>query len=198
MLVRLVRHTKVFKNHFNGTISSYNFSKNNLYNKEIVIVGGGTGGLAIGSAFQSEHNVTVIEPNEYHYYQPMWTLVGGGIKKAEDSKKNTENVLPDRCNWKKQKAKTFNPSLNYLTLEDGEKINYDYLVMATGLKIDYDGIEGLKEALEMDDSFVCTNYGYDTCQKTAKYVKEFNGGDAIFTFPNFPIKCAGAPQKVRK
>ena len=33
-------------------------------------------------------------------------------------------------------------------------------------------------------------------EKTAQAIKNFKGGNAIFTFPPMPIKCPGAPQKI--
>lgn len=55
-------------------------------------------------------------------------------------------------------------------------------------------VEGLQDALGKDG--VCSNYSYDHVQKTDQFIKEFKGGNAIFTQPSTPIKCAGAPQKV--
>jgi sulfide:quinone oxidoreductase len=42
---------------------------------------------------------------------------------------------------------------------------------------------------------VCSNYSPKYVEKTLESLKNFKGGNAIFTFPNTPIKCAGAPQK---
>jgi sulfide:quinone oxidoreductase len=43
---------------------------------------------------------------------------------------------------------------------------------------------------------ICSNYDYDTVQSTWKFLKDFPGGNAVFTTPVLPIKCAGAPQKI--
>ena len=56
-------------------------------------------------------------------------------------------------------------------------------------------IKGAIEALEADDR-VCSNYHPTYVQKTLKAANNFSGGDAIFSFPVGPIKCAGAPQKI--
>ncbi|XP_030856014.1 sulfide:quinone oxidoreductase, mitochondrial-like isoform X3 [Strongylocentrotus purpuratus] len=56
-------------------------------------------------------------------------------------------------------------------------------------------LKGLTEALA-EDPMVCCNYSYDTVDKTYKALQNFKCGNAIFTFPNTPVKCAGAPQKV--
>jgi sulfide:quinone oxidoreductase len=43
---------------------------------------------------------------------------------------------------------------------------------------------------------VVSNYSYDSVDKTWEALRAFKGGTAIFTQPNTPIKCGGAPQKI--
>ena len=54
-------------------------------------------------------------------------------------------------------------------------------------------IKGLPEAF--DTPGVCSNYSPDYVGKTMEALRQFKEGNAIFTFPNPPIKCPGAPQK---
>jgi hypothetical protein len=70
-------------------------------------------------------------------------------------------------------------------------IGYDYLVVAPGLVNDLSLIEGLEDALHK--GVVCSNY--INPEHTWECLKNFNGGNAIFTQPATPIKCGGAPQK---
>ena len=49
---------------------------------KILIIGGGTAGITVAARLArkiSASDIAVIEPSDKHYYQPMWTLVGGGI-----------------------------------------------------------------------------------------------------------------------
>ena len=39
---------------------------------------------------------------------------------------------------------------------------------------------------------ICSNYSRQTVEKTFPALQSFKGGNAIFTVPNTPIKCAGA------
>jgi sulfide:quinone oxidoreductase len=70
------------------------------------------------------------------------------------------------------------------------------MVVATGLETRFDMVEGLPEALQKQDSGVCSIYKFDLAQKTYLELQKFKGGTAVFTFPNTPIKCPGAPQKI--
>lgn len=46
-----------------------------------------------------------------------------------------------------------------------------------------------------NDPFVCTNFSPKYVRKTWYSLQNIESGNAIFTFPNAPVKCAGAPQK---
>jgi NADPH-dependent 2,4-dienoyl-CoA reductase/sulfur reductase-like enzyme len=56
-------------------------------------------------------------------------------------------------------------------------------------------IKGLKEALEKDEQVVSI-YSPLYVDKVFPAIKNFKGGNAVFTFPKVPIKCPGAPQKI--
>ncbi|XP_060582922.1 sulfide:quinone oxidoreductase, mitochondrial-like [Ruditapes philippinarum] len=165
---------------------------------KVVVAGGGTGGCSVAARAcraLGAGNVAVIEPAEYHYYQPMWTLVGAGIKRVDQSAMPMSEVLPKKCDHHKQRVSEFDPDKNTVTLNNGQKLSYDYLVIALGIQINLDKVDGLIEALKVDPT-VCCNYVRDTVVKTYPAIQNFKGGQAIFTFPNTPIKCAGAPQKI--
>lgn len=66
------------------------------------------------------------------------------------------------------------------------------MVLAPGLVYDLDGIEGLRENLGKNG--VCSNY--TDPNYTWELIKNFKGGNAVFTQPTTPIKCGGAPQKI--
>ena len=82
-----------------------------------------------------------------HYYQPMWTLVGGGIKSFEQTGKPMGKVLPKNATWLKTKAVSFNPDQNKLTTEAGDEISYEFLVIAMGLSLDYGQVRILTQYL---------------------------------------------------
>ncbi|CAO0791445.1 unnamed protein product [Mucor circinelloides] len=164
---------------------------------KVVVVGGGPGGLSVSSTISKllgKNQVAVIEPANHHYYQPLWTYVGGGLKNFSESVKPMGDVMPSDAEWIQDKVTEFDPENNTVKLADGQTVGYDYLVVAAGIQINWDGVKGLKEALGKDG--VTSNYDADSVQKTYKFIQEFKGGNALFTFPNTPLKCPGAPTKI--
>jgi sulfide:quinone oxidoreductase len=162
---------------------------------EILIIGGGTGGImTAGQLLKKNKNldIAIIEPADTHYYQPAWTLVGAGTYDFKKTAKPMASVMPDGVNWIKDYATGLNPEMNSVQTKNTGNLTYDYLVVAPGLIMDPSLIEGLPEALER--GIACSNY-LDP-EHTWQVIKNFKGGNAVFTQPTTPIKCGGAPQKI--
>lgn len=164
----------------------------------IVVVGGGTGGITVAAQltkgwFNSSH-VAVIDPSSKHYYQPAWTLVGGGTFRKEATERDEASVMPRRAEWIRDAVSEFHPDQNYVLTRDGTKVTYDWLIVAAGIQINWDGVAGLKE--NIGQYGICSNYSFETVGSTWENVRNFKGGTAIFTQPAGAIKCGGAPQKI--
>ena len=164
---------------------------------EVLIIGGGTGGMTAAAELYNQDNppeIAILDPALEHYYQPLWTLVGGGVFPREDSRREMEEVIPDQATWIKDAVASFDPENNVVETRGGKRIEYEILIVAAGIQLDWDEVDGLPEALGKDG--VTSNYSYDVVPYTWKLLQSFQGGNAIFTFPGTPIKCAGAPQKI--
>ncbi|CDS05603.1 hypothetical protein LRAMOSA08131 [Lichtheimia ramosa] len=164
---------------------------------KVVVVGGGPGGLSVSSTLSKmlgKDQVAVIDPADYHYYQPLWTYVGGGLKDFRESQRPMQSVIPEKADWIKERVTKLDPDNNRVGLANGKTVGYDYLVVAAGIQINWDQIKGLPESLGKDG--VTSNYSPESVQKTYKFIQEFKGGNALFTFPNTPLKCPGAPTKI--
>lgn len=166
---------------------------------KVLIVGGGAGGCALAAKLSSKlgkNKVIVVEPADKHYYQPMFTLIGGGMKRLEQSYRLMGDVLPKNIKWIKEKAINFDPNNNMVTTSGGNEIKYEMLLIATGLQLNYDKITGLEEALAIPNGKVCSIYSPKYVDRTYDCLRNIEKGNAIFTFPNSPVKCPGAPQKI--
>ena len=59
----------------------------NHASKRVVVVGGGSAGISTASRLSKSRDidVTLVDGSKKHYYQPIWTLVGGGLYNFSDS-----------------------------------------------------------------------------------------------------------------
>ena len=163
---------------------------------DVVIAGGGAAGIGLAASLKSrDHslNIAIIEPSEEHYYQPSWTLVGGGAFNVKNSRRQTKDLIPSGVRWIKEKIVGFNPEANEVLVSNGAAVKYKQLAIATGIKTNWDAIPGLKETLGKNG--VTSNYSYTYSPYTWELVQGLKSGKAIFTQPPMPIKCPGAPQK---
>ncbi|EIW65660.1 hypothetical protein TREMEDRAFT_70514 [Tremella mesenterica DSM 1558] len=169
---------------------------------KVLVIGGGMSRLP--TSFKAEGqslspgDVTIVDSNKYHDYQPGWTVVGSGLAQKTSFRRSLSALLPAHIGHIDQQATAFEPTANRVVLADGSKVEYDYLVVAAGLAINYDKIKNLTEALKDPlTSKISTIYSYETVDKTWELIKSFDGkGEAVFTQPFGPVKCAGAPQKI--
>ena len=162
----------------------------------IVIVGAGTAGTTVAARLHraGADDVVLVDPAEDHFYQPLWTLVGGGLATASASARKRSATIPKSVGWIRAGAKAVDPQAQTLSLDSGQTIGYDQLVMAPGIQLDWDRIPGLADTLGSNG--VSSNYRYDLAPKTWELIQRTTSGTVIFTQPAGPIKCAGAPQKI--
>lgn len=165
----------------------------------VVIVGGGTAGISVAARLLREQpslrgQVAVVEPSEKHYYQPLWTLVGAGAAPREATVRDEASVIPPGAVWIKDAVVRFEPGRNEVVLASGKALAYDVLVVAAGIQMDWHRIKGLEGNIGRNG--ICSNYTYDYVQTTWHALQKFRGGNAVFTMPETPIKCGGAPQKI--
>ncbi|MCG3086424.1 NAD(P)/FAD-dependent oxidoreductase [Sporosarcina cyprini] len=165
----------------------------------VVIVGGGSAGISVAARLLRQSQalmgeVAIIDPAKKHYYQPLWTLVGGGAAKKEDSERSMGSLIPQGAVWIQDAVTSFSPEENALTIAEGNTLTYDYLVVASGIEINWNAIKGLSENLGTKN--VCSNYSYEHVDYTWETIRSFKGGTALFTHPASPVKCGGAPQKI--
>jgi sulfide:quinone oxidoreductase len=163
----------------------------------LLIVGGGAAGVAVANNMRRQNptiTIGLIEPSEKHYYQPGFTIVGGGAYTLKQATKEEKDLIHPSVTWIKDYADSFQPDTNSVTLRSGDKVTYDYLVVCPGLQLDWNKISGLKETLGKNN--VCSNYSVEHVEYTWTTIQAMESGNAIFTQPPMPIKCAGAPQKI--
>lgn len=165
--------------------------------RQVVIIGGGNAGISVAARLRrarKDLDIAVVDPSEKHYYQPLWTLVGGGVFPREATERDERSVIPAGVDWIQEAVVDICPGENAVLTSSQQQVRYDFLVVAPGIQVNWNQVTGLDRALGKDG--VCSNYSFDTVHKTWEFIRDFKGGNAVFTQPNTPIKCGGAPQKI--
>lgn len=164
---------------------------------QIVVIGGGSAGLTTASMLLKKSkslDIAIIEPSNKQYYQPGWTMTGGGVFRIQDTFRNKRDFIPPHATWIEERVVKLDPDHNAVITHTGIQIRYDYLIICPGIQLDWHLIKGLKETIGKNG--VTSNYSPHYAPYTWELIRNFQGGNALFTFPNTPVKCGGAPQKV--
>jgi NADH dehydrogenase len=131
---------------------------------KIVIIGGGFGGLNfLHKAKKSENEFILIDKTNHHLFQPLLYQVATAVLSPADiavpirhlfnNDKNVNVILGE--------VKDIDKDSNLLTLDDGEIISYDYLILSVGSKHSYfgkndwskysNGLKIINDALDIRD-----------------------------------------------
>ncbi len=113
----------------------------------IVVMGAGIGGMPaayeLRSLLPKEHRVTVVNATSFFQFVPSnpWVAVGWRDREAVTlpiapylQKKGIEFIG--------KPVTAIDPAANRLTLDDGQAVPYDYLVITTGPKLSFDEVPG--------------------------------------------------------
>lgn len=164
---------------------------------QILIIGGGNAGISVAAQLLHKNKqlkIGVVEPSEKHYYQPGWTLVGGGVFDKNQTIRNEADYIPPQAQWIKDSVDRFEPENNLVKTKSDKEITYDYMIVCCGVQLNWHLVKGLPEALGKNG--VCSNYHVDIAPYTNECIKNFTSGTAVFTQPSSMIKCGAAPQKI--
>jgi sulfide:quinone oxidoreductase len=164
--------------------------------KQIVIIGGGAGGIMAANRLRKElrpeeADITLIERNLHHFYQPGYLTLLFDIDQPEKLVRNVKDLLRDDIKLHVDEAKRIDFKRKSVLL-GCEEVHYDYLVIATGAKLYLDEPDGLKEGLA-EGKNVFTFYSMEHAVKLREALKRFNGGTIVSCICEMPIKCLAAP-----
>jgi sulfide:quinone oxidoreductase len=166
-----------------------------------VIVGGGAAGITMAAYLTDKlryDDITLIEPNEIHHYQPGYTMVAAGTFKPDGLLKPTQSLIPRGVRWVKDSVMELDPDNNAVITSRNGKINYDFLVLVPGCVTDFNQIEGIaKENLGKGNVHTIYDYqGAILCYNALQELPARKEGRLVFTDTYTQLKCGGAPKKI--
>jgi len=134
---------------------------------EIVIIGGGFGGLSfLKAARKSSNNFTIIDKTNHHLFQPLLYQVATAVLSPADITVPIRNLFKNdkNVNVVLDEVIDINQQTNSLLLKSGNEINYDTLLISVGSSYSYfgndnwsshsHGLKNLNDALDIRDNIL--------------------------------------------
>ncbi len=165
--------------------------------KKLLILGGGTAGTMVADRLsheldREEWQITVVDQNEVHYYQPGFLFIPFGTYSKADVVKPKRDYLPYGIEIIISEIEAIEPDQNRVRIaKDGRYLNYDYLVIATGSRIVPDETPGLAE--DEWHKTIFDFYTPDGAVALHKFLRTWEGGRLVLNVAEMPIKCPVAP-----
>jgi len=117
--------------------------------KKVVILGSGAGGTMVAAKLRKELNeseweITIIDNDEIHHYQPGWLFIPFDVYTAEDCAKPKRDFIPKDVDFVLDEVVGVDPDKRQV---EGKKdrYNYDWLVIASGCRIVPEEVEGMMD-----------------------------------------------------
>lgn len=164
--------------------------------KKLLVLGAGSAGTMVANRMnrmlnRNEWDITIVDPDPVHYYQPGFLFMPFGIYGEKDVYKPRKNYLPGSVNYIQEKVEIIEGSANQVRLASGKTLSYDFLVITTGADIHPEETAGLAEH-EWGKS-IHTFYSFEGSSALAKKLATWEGGRLVVNVVENPIKCPVAP-----
>lgn len=165
--------------------------------RRLLVLGAGTAGTMVVNKLRhrlarADWQITVVEPNDTHYYQPGYLFLPFGMYSPEQVVKPTQPLISDGVELICGEVDQVNTSDNRVLLSDGRSLPYDYLVIATGVTPRPDQTPGMLDGGQWRER-IFDFYTYDGALALAKALDSFDEGRLVVHITDMPIKCPVAP-----
>ena len=164
--------------------------------KNLLILGAGTAGTMMANLLRkkllkSKWNITIVDKEETHYYQPGFLFLPFDIYKPKQVKKSIDKFIPKGVSLIREKIDKIEKDNNEVLLQNGTVLPYDILIIATGTNIAPQEIEGMLGDHWQKDVF--DFYTFEGAKKLRDKLRRWEGGKLVVHICEMPIKCPVAP-----
>ena len=164
--------------------------------RKLLILGAGTAGTMMLNKLlpvlnKKEWQITIVDKEEIHYYQPGFLFLPFGIYSPKDVIKPKKDFFPKGADVVISGIDRIQPKDNSVKLMNGKVIDYDYLIIATGTDINPSEIEGM-----LGDGWrknIFDFYTFEGAKALGEHLTGFEKGKIVINIAEMPIKCPVAP-----
>ncbi len=163
--------------------------------KSLLILGAGTAGTMVAHKLRhlvdSGWQITIVDQEPVHYYQPGYLFMPFGIYDKKDVIRPKLDLMPHGVALRFGRIVALDPQARCVELSNGEKLVYDMLLIATGAEVQPDQTPGLGGP-EWGRS-IHTFYTFAGAAALAPALRDWKGGRLLLNVVENPIKCPVAP-----
>ncbi len=164
--------------------------------KKIIILGAGTAGTIMANKLRKsldrdEWQITLIDKEKTHYYQPGFLFIPFGIYSRQDVIKPKSDFIPAGVNMLFQAIERVDAQNNTVVLADGKSLDYDFLIIASGTYVSPEDTPGLKDRLWYKEIF--DFYTLEGATALYDFFRSWKGGRLVLAITEMPFKCPVAP-----
>ncbi|RJR47477.1 MAG: NAD(P)/FAD-dependent oxidoreductase [Desulfobacteraceae bacterium] len=162
--------------------------------KKILVLGSGAAGTMVANKLQQKvgdngWQVTIIDNDELHHYQPGWLFIPFGVYTAQDCVKPKRDFIPQGVEFVLDEVIHVDADKRRVEGKKG-RYDYDWLVIASGCRIVPEEVEGMMEGWQKD---IHTFYTLQGATELYKKMKYFDSGRLVVDIAELPFKCPVAP-----
>jgi sulfide:quinone oxidoreductase len=140
---------------------------------------------------KKEWNITIVDQEETHYYQPGFLFLPFDLYKSKDVKKKIDKFIPKGVQLINEKIERIDKENDIVLLKNNTSLKYDILIIATGTNIAPHEIEGM-----LGDHWhqsVFDFYTFEGARNLRNKLRNWEGGKLVVHISEMPIKCPVAP-----
>lgn len=164
--------------------------------RRLVVLGGGTAGTMVVNKLHkrlgNEWQITVVDHDDKHIYQPGLLLLPFGVYEPNELVKKRQRFFPNSVDFLQAEVDQVLPDENKVLLKDGREVEYDYLVIATGTSPRPDQTPGMDDP-EVWHKSVFDFFTLEGAVALRDALRNFKGGRLVVHLTEMPIKCPVAP-----
>jgi sulfide:quinone oxidoreductase len=162
--------------------------------RKLLVLGGGTAGTMVANKVHRrlpDWEVTVVDKDDVHDYQPGYLFVPFGLNTPEQVRRSRHAFIADGVHLVLGEVDRVDAEAREVRLVDGRSLDYDHLVIATGTTPRPDQTPGMLG--EEWHRSVGEFYTLEGATALAERMEAFRGGRLVVHVTEMPIKCPVAP-----